>query len=124
MHEALEALETAPTATFAAWAEKWSPPEPAIPPSADRPLDGKIDRFNSQVGVSQVLREDWNVPNALPGKSVICPAHDDHNPSLKILPDDRRVFCHAPACDFHNAGRGRDAYDLAKLAGTLVKGAA
>jgi hypothetical protein len=125
MHEALEAVETAPTDVFASWAEKWSPPVPDMPPARDpndRPRG--IDRFNADVGVSEVLRDDWHVPNAFPGKSVICPAHDDHNPSLKILADDRRVYCHAPACDFNNAGRGRDAYDLAKLAGTLVKGAA
>jgi hypothetical protein len=87
MHEALEAVETAPTDVFASWAEKWTPPEPDIPPArdpGDRPRG--IDRFNADVGVSEVLRDDWHVPNALPGKSVICPAHDDHNPSLKILP--------------------------------------
>jgi hypothetical protein len=124
MHEALEAVETAPTATFAAWAERWAPPEPILSPArdpGDRPRG--IDRFNADVGVSEVLRDDWHVANALPGKSVSCPSPDhggpDRHPSCRILADDRRLFCHNPGCGFHNAGRGRDAYDLAKMAGTV-----
>jgi hypothetical protein len=99
------------------WAERWIDPEPVIPSRdpGDRPKN--ITRFNDQIGVCEVLLRDWGVERAAPGKAIRCPAHDDSNPSLSILRDDRRVFCHAPGCDFNNGGQGRDAWDLAQMAG-------
>jgi 5S rRNA maturation endonuclease (ribonuclease M5) len=47
------------------------------------------------------------------GRSVRCPFHDDRHPSLSILPDDRRVICHAAGCWAHNGGHGRSAWELA-----------
>ena len=78
--------------------------------------DSPIQRFNDEVTVSAVLRRDYGV-EARPGRAVRCPRHDDRSPSLSILPDDRRAYCHSPGCELNNNGRGRDAWDLAQLAG-------
>jgi hypothetical protein len=75
--------------------------------------ESPIERFNAAVRVSEVLRRDYAI-EARPGRAVRCPFHDDRHPSLSILPDDRRVVCHAPTCRL--AGRGADAWDLAHLA--------
>lgn len=94
-------------------------PEPPRGPKRDDGLfDNSPARFNATVSVSYVLAFSWGVGNATPGRVIRCPSpgHEDRNPSCHILPDDRRVYCHAPACELNNDGRGRDAYDLAKLA--------
>jgi len=81
-----------------------------------------IAYFNQQVTVSDVLRDSWGVPkrrsdkHAVPGQTIHCPAHDDRSPSLSIAPDDRRVWCHSVRCVLYNDGRGRDAWDLHRLA--------
>jgi hypothetical protein len=71
-----------------------------------------ITAFNASVPVSEVLRRDYALA-AVPGRDVRCAFHDDRHPSLSVLADDRRVYCHAPGCWAHNAGQGRDAWDLA-----------
>lgn len=75
--------------------------------------ESPIDRFNAAVPVSEVLRRDYGI-EARPGKAVRCPFHEDRHPSLSVLPDDRRVYCHAPSCRL--SGRGADAWDLAHQA--------
>ena len=64
-----------------------------------------------------VLAREWGVPNATPGRSVRCPAHEDQNPSLSIARDDSRAWCHASVCALHGPnGAGHDAYSLWQLA--------
>jgi hypothetical protein len=83
--------------------------------------ESPIAAFNRSVPVSLVLSRDYGI-TAIPGRAVRCVFHDDRHPSLSILRDDRRVFCHAPGCWAHNAGQGRDAWDLAHAAtGTVAK---
>ena len=77
--------------------------------------ESPIERFNASVTVSDVLARDFAL-QARPGRAVRCVFHDDKHPSLSILADDRRVFCHSPACWANNDGRGRDAWDLAHAA--------
>jgi hypothetical protein len=74
------------------------------------------DDYWEQVTVSEILRSDWGVANAVPGRAVRCPAHDDKVPSLSILRDDRRVICKAPGCILNNNDHGRGTYELHKLA--------
>jgi DNA primase len=76
------------------------------------PPASPIEQFNSSVRVSEVLRRDFGL-EARPGRAVRCPFHDDRHPSLSILTDDRRAYCHAPSCWAHGSGQGRDAWDLA-----------
>jgi len=71
-----------------------------------------IERFNHAVPVSEVLRRDYRL-EARPGRALRCPFHDDRHPSLSLLRDDRRAFCHVANCWANNNGRGRDAWDLA-----------
>jgi hypothetical protein len=79
--------------------------------------DGPIARFNADVGVSDVLRDDFGVLNACPGRTVRCPCHEDHQPSLSIGRDDRRAWCHSPTCVLHGPeGAGHDAYSLRAVA--------
>jgi len=89
-------------------------PEPEDVPVRETPEH--ILRFNFAYGASEVLRQLWDKPEAEPGRSLRCPAHDDVHPSLSIFPDDRRVLCWAPDCLLNNNGRGRDAWDLFLLA--------
>jgi hypothetical protein len=89
-------------------------PEPEDEPERDTPEH--IQAFNEAYPCSEVLQELWHVPNAEPGRSVRCPAHDDLHPSLSIFEDDRRVLCWSPDCPLSNDGRGRDAWDLFGLA--------
>lgn len=122
--ELVNAVEPAPVAIVEEWSERWQPDEPVLPIRAPEDRPRTIERFNAEVGVCQVLMVDWGVDRAVPGKAIRCPAHDDKNPSLSVMRDDRRAYCHSPGCLFHNEGRGRDAYDLAQLAGTVQRGAA
>jgi hypothetical protein len=91
-------------------------PEPEPVEVFERSTPLEIREFNEQHPVSEVLEELWDMPQAEPGRSVRCPAHDDLHPSLSIFRDDRRVLCWAPACPLNNDGRGRDAFDLMVLA--------
>lgn len=82
---------------------------------APPPSDSRIDTFNSSVTVSDVLRRDFGLA-AVAGRAMRCRWHEDRSPSLSVLPDDRRVFCHSPTCWANNNGQGRDAWDLAHAA--------
>jgi hypothetical protein len=90
---------------------------PAPPRSAPREPQGEspIAAFNAAVSVTDVLAREYGLA-ARPGSAVRCPLHDDRHPSLSILRDDRRVYCHSPSCLLNNEGHGRDAYDLWRLA--------
>lgn len=85
-----------------------------IPKEYRTPKAEKDDAF-ANASASEMLREYWNVMNAQPGRAVRCPAHDDKNPSLSILRDDRRVICKAPSCILNNDGHGRGTYEIWKL---------
>lgn len=95
---------------FAAAEDRRKRRRPAPPPH-----ESPIDRFNREVTVSDVLRRDFGLA-AVPGRAMRCRWHEDRNPSLSVLPDDRRAFCHSPTCWAHNSGQGRDAWDLAHAA--------
>jgi len=82
--------------------------------------ESEIERFNSRVPVTEVLRREFGI-EARPGRAVRCPYHEDRHPSLAILPDDLRAYCHAPTCWAHNGGRGRDAWDLATAAERVAR---
>lgn len=94
-----------------------APRRAARPRSTPAPADSPIARFKAAWTVSAVLAGRWGVVNAAPGRNVRCPAHEDRSPSLSIARDDGRVWCHAPGCLLANDGRGRDAWDLERLAG-------
>lgn len=83
------------------------------------PFESRIERFNDSVNVSEVLRRDYGIETRS-GRAVRCPFHDDRHPSLSILRDDRRAYCHAGTCWGNNNGRGRDAWDLAGQVRGLV----
>lgn len=112
----LSTLEFASTGRVVELAERYRPPSPdsarLIGPSRGRREDGPIGRFNAQVGVCEVLRREFTVENARPGRTIRCPAHDDRQPSLSIARDDSRVWCHSPGCALSAEGRGQDAYGL------------
>lgn len=85
------------------------------PASLQHDPQSPIATFNARVMVCDVLRRDFGI-EARPGRAIRCPWHEDRSPSLSILRDDRRAFCHAPTCWAHNGGQGRDAWDLAHAA--------
>lgn len=114
--EVLLAIDVAPAAKFTAAAERYVPVlDPRLLTPRDRPPRPPGAANAVDESISDILRDLWGVPNAVPGRSVRCPAHDDRSPSLSILPDDRRVICHAPACDLHNDGHGVGTYQLRKI---------
>jgi DNA primase len=94
------------------------PPPRRRPPWRDVPAESPIERFNAAVGVTTVLARQYGL-DAVPGRTVRCPAHEDRHASLSVLPDDRRVYCHSPACPLNDGGRGADAWALASLAGPV-----
>lgn len=107
-------IEWASADRFLAWGERWVRPQVThIPthhraPYEDFPDDDSL--------ASDLLRELWGVPNATPGRSVRCPAHDDKHASLSILADDKRAICKAGYCILNNEDRGRGTYELRKMA--------
>lgn len=52
---------------------------------------------------------------AQPGRNVRCPFHDDSHASMKVAPDDQRVWCKAPECVAYNGGRGLGTLALSKM---------
>lgn len=91
-----------------------------IPSEYPRRLDGfygyvgpKPD-FGPTPNASDVLRA-WGVENAKPGGTVRCPKHEDRRRSLTIFKDDQRVYCGAPACLLHGAGRGVGSVVLSRM---------
>ena len=79
-----------------------------------------IERFNSNNTTSMVLVREFGLARATPGSTVRCPgpAHrnGDRSPSLSILRDDRRAYCHMPGCVFNCDGHGVDAFDIDRIA--------
>lgn len=106
---ALLALRLADHRAIARLAERYVPR--ALPSRPTRSTPRPDD-----VGISAVLAERFGL-EATPGHSVRCPFHDDRNPSMKIAADDRRAWCHSPACEAYEDGRGITAWQAARLAG-------
>jgi len=103
-----------PAASLTKWAEAYKPPQVAFLPSAYARPHEPFPEDDSHA--SDILRELWGVPNALPGRSIKCPAHEDSMPSLSILRDDKRVICKAPHCTLNNNDHGRGTHELRTLA--------
>lgn len=125
MSEMLAALERAPASRIVDLAERYRPLAAPVVETARLPFassgHGAIYRFNAHVGVCEVLRREYSVERAVPGRTVRCPCHDDRAPSLSIARDDSRVWCHAPSCELSADGRGQDAYGLWALAKTRTR---
>jgi hypothetical protein len=107
------AVEQVPGDVFLNAAERYRPPE--APRESTRARSGPVAAFLDRVTVTAVLARDYGL-QALPGRTVKCPRHEDRRPSLSIARDDRRAWCHAPACELSGDGRGLDAFELARLA--------
>jgi hypothetical protein len=107
-------MDWASTDRLLLWAERYQPPPvSSIPPKWAKPHEPYPEDDST---ASEILRQLWGVPNAVPGRSVKCPAHEDKMPSLSILRDDRRVICKAGHCTLNNNDHGRGTYELRKLA--------
>lgn len=63
--------------------------------------------------VSDLLGQHFGT-QAVPGRSVRCPFHDDKHASLQIAKDDERAWCKSPTCSIHNDGRGIGSIELAE----------
>lgn len=108
-----------PVAVVEQRAAMWRPTVSALPKMYRNTYRPSKDPFED-ASASDILREQWDVPNARPGKAVKCPAHDDRNPSLSILPDDKRAICKTPGCILNNNDHGRGTYELTTLAPRAV----
>lgn len=84
-------------------------PSDYFPPRVIRP-DAAVE------SICGVLMEVWGVPRAAPGRTIVCPMHDDTTPSLSISHDDERCWCKSPRCIAYNDGHGRGPAELRKLA--------
>lgn len=110
-------MDLADRDAIVAMAERHRPVAPPIRSPRRSAGPSPIEQFNAAIGVTAVLAREWGAPNAVPGRSIRCPAHDDRSPSLSIARDDSRAWCHAPACDLHGPdGAGHDAYSLVCVA--------
>ena len=106
----LLAFEDAPADRIVAAAERYHPQiDPATIPSHYR----RPKPITDGPSVIEVLAEVGL--NAIPGRAVRCPLHDDHNPSLSVARDGERVFCKQATCDGYNGGRGLGSNQLARL---------
>ena len=111
----VERIDIVSSVALSALAARWSPPRKPgdIPHHVRTPR--KYD--NTDYGTaSEILRNLWGAANAVPGKAIRCPAHEDKMPSLSILKDDQRAICFSPSCILHNDGHGRGTYELTKMA--------
>jgi hypothetical protein len=61
------------------------------------------------------LLATMGLANAVPGRNVRCPFHEDRHASLSIAADDQRAWCKAPTCPAYNGGRGLGSLALAKV---------
>lgn len=133
--ELVAVVQVASAELFAAAAARYCPPS-AVPasrfPVAGSRLPRASARFPSSGGrmpiaaykaenpVSAVLVRDFGILSAAPRRTVRCPGrqhrHGDRTPSLSILPDDARAFCHVEGCVFNGGGHGVDAWDLHRIA--------
>lgn len=107
---ALLALDLADAGRIVDLAERY------IAPMIEVPTIRRQERAHDQdETVTAVLARLYGVV-ATPGRSIRCPLHDDHNPSMRIAPDDRRAWCHSTGCIANEGGRGVTAWRLAALA--------
>jgi hypothetical protein len=58
----------------------------------------------------------WGV-EAVAGRTVKCPKHDDKRRSLTVFKDDERVFCGSPSCILHGDGHGVGSIALQAMVG-------
>jgi len=65
--------------------------------------------------VSLVLGHFWGT-QAVPGRTIRCPLHDDRSASLSVLADDQRAICKSPSCDLNNGDHGVGPGQLRRLA--------
>ncbi len=115
IREVLLAVEETRGEVIIELAEQWQPP--LDPRALDRAYRTPRVRGSEGESITAILADLWGVVGITPGgKAFKCPAHDDHNPSCHVLPDDRRVICFNPACEFNNDGRGLGSYQLRKAA--------
>lgn len=112
--EMLLALDLAPHDAIDLAAAQYRPPRASHAASEDRPP--RRASGEEEGSASEILRSLFGVANAVPGRTVRCPSHEDQEPSLSILRDDRRVICHSPSCELHNDGRGRGTFELRGIA--------
>jgi hypothetical protein len=114
--ELMAEIEECPVSIFDDAAERAPLPPLQAPPSDLRyPLGNPPTE-----SACDILRDLWGVQNAIPGRAVKCPAHDDKHPSLSIARDDERVFCKSPGCILNNNDRGRGTNELRRLAPTVA----
>jgi len=110
--EMMTNIETCPSTVFDELASR--APRPLNRPPVDTVWPH--GRPEITMTASEILRDLWGVKNAVPGRAIKCPAHDDQRPSLSIARDDERVWCHSPICELNNDGHGRGTYELTRMA--------
>lgn len=78
-------------------------------------LDGidYIRVYNEENTITDVLIQ-YGI-EAIPGRTIHCPMHDDSTPSLTIFAHNRRAFCFNQACLLNGDGHGESAFGLNKL---------
>lgn len=111
----LDMYKTTPAALIEKRAGMWSPRLKGLPKAFRTTYQPTEDPYED-ASASDILRDLWGVENARPGRAVRCPAHDDRNPSLSILRDDKRAICKTPGCILNNDDHGRGTYELTTLA--------
>lgn len=111
--EMLLAVEFAPSAVLESLAARYTPVfDPRhVAAEYQRP---SVKGVPDEESATEILQQLWGI-QARPGKVVRCPAHEDKHPSLSVLPDDKRVICHAVTCELNNGGHGVGTYQLRKL---------
>jgi len=113
----LMAIELADHRAIARLAERYSPPVKII---ATAPRRDREPGSITAVLVERFGSHDVNDRPIGPGKSIVCPFHDDTQPSMTIARDDRRAWCHSPRCDAYEDGRGITAWKAAQLVGVAA----
>lgn len=105
---ALLVLEWADADALVGLAERYVPPAPVgvIKPAPRRGGDEET--------VSAVLARLFGATVA-PGGQLKCVLHADEHASANIARNDLRYWCHAPACEGYENGRGITAWKLAQL---------
>jgi len=112
----LEMTNTTPAALIEKRSTMWSPTIKGLPKVYRTTYQPDTEDPYEDASASDILLSLWGVQNARPGKAVRCPAHDDRNPSLSILRDDKRAICKTPGCILNNDDHGRGTYELTQLA--------
>jgi hypothetical protein len=113
--EVLLNIDQTPAALIEQRSTMWAPTISGLPKAYRKQQHTGPDPYED-ASVCDILMRLWDVHNARPGKAVKCPAHDDKNPSLSILPDDKRAICKSPGCILNNNDHGRGTYELTTLA--------